>query len=45
MGGLTIPYFPDKQDRAYTNFHPEIYTRASFRGMSYFDISKNEVAK
>ena len=29
-----------KINRAYINFQSEIYTRAYFRGMPYFDVSK-----
>ena len=40
-----LPCFPDNKTGLILIFTPKYGTRAYFRGMYYFDISKNEVTK
>ena len=42
---LNIPCFPENKTGLILIFTPKYGTRAYFRGMYYFDISKNEVTK
>ena len=45
LGLLELPCFPDDKTGLILIFTPKYGTRAYFRGMYYFDISKNEVTK
>ena len=40
-----LPCFPENKTGLILIFTPKYGTRAYFRGMYYFDISKNEVTK
>ena len=40
-----VPCFPENKTGLILIFTPKYGTRAYFRGMYYFDISKNEVTK
>ena len=42
---VQLPCFPDNKTGLILIFTPKYGTRAYFRGMYYFDISKNEVTK
>ena len=42
---VVVPCFPDNKTGLILIFTPKYGTRAYFRGMYYFDISKNEVTK
>ena len=43
--GCMVPCFPENKTGLILIFTPKYGTRAYFRGMCYFDISKNEVTK
>ena len=42
---IQLPFFPENKTGLILIFTPKYGTRAYFRGMYYFDISKNEVTK
>ena len=45
LSRAVLPCFPDNKTGLILIFTPKYGTRAYFRGMYYFDISKNEVTK